>query len=184
MSLQDIIKKILADTQGDLQAIEADKAEKKAALDKASAQLEAAAKKDLEAREEEALKSVDEKTASMARRENTKALQMAKRKLLDRGMEKFLNALLEADDKLYSQVCEKLIAALPFEKGTLTVPVAKESLMKKIATGFDIKTSTSIKGGFIAASGKSEIDNTFENLVHSEYRSDLEMHLADQLKLV
>lgn len=184
MSLQDIIKKILADTQVDLQEIEAGIATQKAALEKASAEIEAADKKDLEARTETALKSVDDKTASMARRENSKTVQMAKRNLLDQAMQKFLDSLLNADEKLYTEICEKLVAALPFTEGTLSVPSAREAIMKKIAPGFTLKTEANINGGFVAVHGKSEIDNTFENLVLSEYKSDLEMYLADQLKLV
>jgi len=49
MSLQDIIKKILADTQGDLQVIESEAAEKKQALDRKYADLESADKKELDA---------------------------------------------------------------------------------------------------------------------------------------
>ena len=184
MSLQDIIKKILADTQDELQAIERETAEKRAALEAASAEIEAADTKALEARTEAALKSVDEKTASMARRENAKAVAAAKRQLLDQAMEKFLSALLAVDDKAYSEIVEKLLKALPFEKGTLLVPTEREALTKKLATGFDIKTTKQFKGGFVAQQGAAEIDNSFENLVQSEYKAELEMYLADQLKLV
>ncbi len=184
MSLQDIIKKILADTQGDLQAIDAETTEKKQALDVAYAEKQALDKKELSAKADAALKSVDEKTASMARRENAKALQQAKRDLLDQALVKFLDSLLNADDKLYTEICEKLVKGLPFNKGTMTVPKAKEALMKGLAADFEIKTTDDFKGGFVASHEASEIDSSFENLVHSEYRSELEMYLADQLKLV
>jgi vacuolar-type H+-ATPase subunit E/Vma4 len=184
MSLQDIIKKILADTQGDLQAIETEAGDKKQALDKAYAEKQALDKKELEVKAATALKSVDDKTASMARRENSKAIQLAKRELLDQALAKFLDSLISADDKAYTEVCEKLVKTLPFTKGTMMVPKGKETLMQKLAVGFDIKATADIKGGFIAASDGSEIDNSFENLVQSEYRSDLEMYFADQLKLV
>lgn len=183
MSLQDIIKKILADTATDLQAIEAEAAAQKKTLDAQSAEIEAQDKKALQTRTEEALVSVTEKTASMARRENAKALQVAKRTLLDQALAKFLASLLNADEKLYSQVCERLIEALPFAEGTLTVPAAREATMKKLAPKFDIKTGK-VEGGFVAVHGNTEIDNTFTNLVNSEYKAELEMYLADQLKLV
>jgi len=184
MSLQDIIKKILADTAQDLQNIEAESAEARKALEIASSEKEAQDQKDLEARTAAALTSVDEKTASMARRENAKAVQLAKRNLLDKAMAKFLDSLLNADEALYTQICEKLIAALPFAEGDLTVPAGKEALMKKLAPKFNIKADAKLNGGFIATHGVSEIDNTFENLVSSEYKAELEMYLADQLKLV
>lgn len=184
MSLQDIIKKILADNQAALQQIEADLAEKRTALEAESAKLEAQEAQDLETRTDSALKSVDAKTASMARRENAKAVMAAKRTLLDQAMDKFLESLLAADDKLYTEINEKLVKALPFNKGTLEVPAGREALMKKLASGFDVKASNHLKGGFIAQHGASEIDNSFENLVHSEYKAELEMYLADQLKLV
>jgi vacuolar-type H+-ATPase subunit E/Vma4 len=184
MSLQDIIKKILADTQGDLQAIQAESAGKKKELEALYATKEAADKKELDAKAAVALKSVEDKTASMARRENSKAIQLSKRELLDEALEKFLVSLQEADDKLYTQVCEKLISALPFKEGTLLVPTKREALTKKMAPDFDVKTTNDFKGGFKATLNGSEIDNSFESLVRSEYRSDLEMYLADQLKLV
>ena len=184
MSLQDIIKKILADTQGDLQKIEADLADKKKALDEAYAEYEALDKKELEAKAKTALQLVDEKTASMARRENTKAIQQAKRELMDQALEKFLDSLINADEKLYNEICEKLIKALPFSSGTVTVPKARQAAMKPLLSGFDIETSQDFAGGFMVAHEGSVIDNSFENLVMSEYRSDLEMYLADQLKLV
>ena len=184
MSLQDIIKKILADTQGDLQAIDAQSADKKKALEALYAEKEGMDKKELEAKAAIALKSVEDKTASMARRENAKAVQLSKRELLDEALEKFLTSLQEADDKLYVQVCEKLIAGLPFKEGTMMVPVSREALTKKMAPEFDVKTTNDFKGGFKAIHNGSEIDNSFESLVRSEYRSDLEMYLADQLKLV
>jgi len=184
MSLQDIIKKILADTQGDLQVIESEAAEKKQALDRKYADLESADKKELDAKADIALKSVDDKTASMARRENSKAIQIAKRELLDQALDKFLESLLKADDKLYTEICEKLVKALPFDKGTLLVPAERETITKKFAPGFEVKITKAFKGGFVATQASSEIDNSFESLVKSEYRSDLEMYLTDQLKLV
>ncbi len=184
MSLQDIIKKILADTQGDLQAIDAESADKKKHLESLYAEKKEADKKDLELKAAVALKSVETKTASMARRENAKAIQRAKRELLDEALNKFLTALQEADDKLYIQVCEKLIAALPFKEGIMIVPSSREALTKKLVPTFEVKTTNDFKGGFKAICNGSEIDNSFESLVRSEYRADLEMYLADQLKLV
>lgn len=184
MSLQDIIKKILADIQDEIQAIEAETVEKKKVLDKTYADKERQDKIEFAAKAQAALKSVDEKTASMARRENAKVLQATKRKLLDSVLEQFLASLLAADEEFYTKICRALINKIPFDSGELKVPKEKFELMKRLAPQFKVSATSAFAGGFVALHESSEIDNSFENLVCSEYADELEIYLADQLKLV
>ncbi len=184
MSLQDILKKIALSSQAEIEKIEAETAQRKGELDKASEAKAKEQKAELEAKTQAALKAVDDKTASMARRENAQLLLKTKRKMLDKAMTQLLQSLEQADDTLYEDITKKLIAKLPFTKGTMYVPEARVTLMKSLAKGFEVQAHKSLKGGFIASDAGAEVDNSFENLVFSEYASELEMFLSDQLKLV
>ena len=129
--------------------------------------------------------SVEEKTRSMARRENAKSILTFKRALIKKSLEEFLGSLEMASDDLYGKIIEKLFSQLSFTEGELVIPQRRESLMKNITPqGFSLKSSTEIEGGFIAHSKGATVDNSFKNLVFSEFRDALEIYFANQLKLL
>ena len=184
MSLQDILKKIAVNAQNEIDQTKSEVKAEKAKLEKASSEIEAQELKTLESKTSEALQSVDEKTASMARRENKQRMLMVKRQVLNQAMDQLLSQLEGADDDLCTEINTKLVKALPFTAGELRVPASRVAMMKKIASGFEVVSDDSIKGGFVASHGGQEVDSTFANLVHSEYRSELEMHISHQLKII
>jgi len=58
-------------------------------------------------------------------------------------------------------------------------------LTKKFAPdGFEIKVDDKIGGGFIARSGKAEIDYSFKNLIFSEFSDNLRSYFAENLRLL
>ncbi len=184
MSLQDIIQKIAADNEAEIEKIEAKTAEQKKQLDADASKSEAEALKALGAKTEAALQSVDAKTTSMARRENAQGSASVKRKGIDTAMGKLLDSLEKSDDKTYQEIVSSLVKSLPFSKGTMLVPASRLSLMKDLAGDFELESDDKMGGGFIARDGKAEVDNTFKNLVRSVHASELEIFIASQLKLV
>lgn len=185
MALQDILKKILAKADDEVQEINADFEAKKQVLEAESAKTEAQDLEALNKKTEEALSVVDDKITSMARRENSKVLLSAKQKLIKSSLEKFQASLENADDKSYGEVLEKLFASISDAEGKVLTPKNRLDITKKVSPKhFDVVADDSIKGGFILKCDNGEIDNSFQNLVQSEYRSELEMYFVDYLKLI
>lgn len=185
MALQDILSKILEEADKEIAKINQDFEAKKSVLEKEMATEEKAELSALNEKTKEALNSVEEKTRSMARRENAKSVLISKRDLIKESLEAFLRSLEAAPDDLYGKIIEKLFSQLSFEKGELVVPEKREALMKKIMPqGFSLKTSKEVRGGFIAHGKGATVDNSFKNLVFSEFRNELEIYFANQLKLL
>jgi len=180
MALADIAQKILAEIDSQIKTLEKDFEAQKKTLAGTYAEKEKTALKDLTGKTDKALKDVEQKISAMARQENKKALLQARRNILDQAMETFLKALEGSEKKA---IYEKLVAGLGTEKGTLTCASSDESVLKSLAKGFEVKTDKNITGGFIVHADGAEIDNTFQNLVYSVYRDELEMYFTDQLKL-
>ena len=184
MALQDILKKILQEADVSIESLQAELQNQKAELDKASTAQEAQEAADLKDKTEKALASIETKTTSMARRENNQRLLTVKRDLIARCLEAFLASLEEADDATYQSVLKALFAKVN-ATGTALVPESRLKASEAVAPkGVTVKADKDIKGGFILKTDHSEINNTFHELVYAEYRSELEMYFANQLKLV
>jgi len=181
MSLQDILKKILEKAQQEAKAIEAETADKKKAIEQQYKSKEKEAHQALEVKTNEALESIDRKTQSMARREASKLTGAAKKDLIDSVLATFIDHLSQLDDKTYKQIVSKLLEQITEQDGALQVSKGKKSLFD---TQFEIKESEDVKGGFIFSNKQVEIDNTFESLVLSQFRPQLEIYFSEQLKLV
>lgn len=184
MALADIAQKILAAVDDQVKVLEQDFVAQQKKLDGKFADKEKSALAELEQKTEKALTDVEQKISAMARQENKKALLQARRNVLDQAMEALLTALQGADKSAKESIYKKLLAEVDSDQGELRVAPADEALFKSLAKGLSVKTDQHIKGGFMLTLGGAEVDNTFENLVYSVYRDDLEMYFADQLKLV
>ena len=157
------------------------------AKDKIDAEMETQTKEallDVDAKTANALKAVDTKIEAMGRSENRQSLLFSRRKLLDAAIQGLYDSLLTADKDIKTQLYTKLASSLEAKDGEITVAAGDKALLEACLKGdFKIKESADIKGGFIYTSHGTEIDNTFKNLVFSEYRQALELYFADQLKL-
>lgn len=185
MALQDILKKILDEAQAEVQVIESEFAVKKKDLEKES---EAMLKEDLETLKKKyhnASEQVDHKIESMARREGVKHTLSVKNEIIQIALDRFQERLEKADDTLYSAVLEKLFAAMKGDSGRIFVSKKRLSITQKYAPkGCSFFEDDTIGGGFIFRGVDSEIDNTFQNLIQSEFRRELTAYIADHLKFV
>ena len=185
MSLQDILKRILDEASVEIHNIEADTEKEKKILLEESVKIEKAEQDKLDAKTQAVLESVEQKMASMARRENAQSLLGSKRKIITESLTLFLKKLESADDKTYGQILEKLFSRIPFRSGKVLAPAKRLEITSKFAPpGFDVVAHKDIVGGFILHTGGTEVDNSFESLVFSEFRDALTSYFADQLKLI
>ncbi len=181
MSLQDILKKILDQAQAQVKEIEKETAEKKASLVAASSDIESKDLSDLEARTKGAFGSVDTKAQSMARRDTAKMLGGVKKDLVEKSLAALIVHLNGLGDEAYKKFISALLSQVDEKDGVLEIPKGKKSLYD---TSIELKEVDSVSGGFIFRNKTVTIDNTFESLVYSQFRSQLEIYFAEQLKLV
>lgn len=185
MAFQDILKKILDEAQVQVQAIESERDAQKQELQKQSDQQ---LKEDLELlkkKSEAAAAHVDQKITSMARREGGKHALEVKNEIIQIALDRFQERLEKAEDATYSAVLEKLFATINEDSGRIFVSKKRLPITQKHAPkGCSFFEDDTIGGGFIFRGVDSEIDNTFQNLVQSEYRQDLVAYMAEHLKLV
>jgi vacuolar-type H+-ATPase subunit E/Vma4 len=185
MSLQDILKRILDEAATEVKNIEVDTAKEKDILAEESAKIQKAEQDKLDAKTEAVLQSVEKKMSSMARRENSQSLLRAKRNTITSALDLFLKKLENADDKTYGQILEKLFAKTTLPSGKVFAPAKRLEITSRFAPpGFDVVTHKDIVGGFILQSGGTEVDNSFQSLVFSEFRDALTSYFADQLKFI
>ncbi len=185
MSLQDLLKKILDDAAVEAEKILAEAEEQKKVVAEEFVQKGKAEKSDLDDKTKKALEAVEDKTKSMARRENAKMLLDVKQRVIQKALADFLARLEGADAELYGKVLDKLFEQISLDSGKVHAPEARLEVTKKHAPkGFDVVADKEITGGFVLKSGKSEIDNSFQNLVFAEYHSEFTTYFAEQLKLV
>lgn len=184
MALQDILKKIQAQAETHEAKIEQDLAQDKAQVDADIDAQTKAALLEMDGKTAKALEAVDTKIEAMGRSENRQALLASRRKLLDEALEALYESLVAADKELKTQLYTKLAASLGATEGNIVVAKGDQAILESVLKGeFKVTESADIKGGFVYTSNGTEVDNTFRNLVFSEYRQALELYFADQLKL-
>jgi len=185
MTLRDILQKILDEAKKEISTLEREFEIKKADLHTESKEIE---KKEIAVvREKAALAadSVEKKTRQMARRENAKILLATKQKLIETAIAAFESSLEKCDNETYGKILKKCFAKMPMKSGTIFTPDIRIAITQKFAPdGFEIKADPNIRGGFIARSGKAEIDCSFKNLIFSEFSDDLRSYFAENLRLL
>ena len=185
MSLQDLLKKIITDSEEKVGEIKSRLEQQKKDMAEEFAKKEKQALLGIDEKTTKALASVDEKIHLMARRTNAKSMLKAKQTVIKSALEHFLRHLEQSESTLYGKILEKLFARIHAKSGKVFAPNSRLEITKKYANPeFEVIPSESIKAGFIFHSGISEIDNTFENLVLSEFREEFTAYFAQQLKLV
>ncbi len=186
MALQDILKKILIEAEETVKTVASDSDKAKKELIVRSQEVQASELKDLEGKTQKALESVESKTNSMARREKSKIILETKQEIIKGFLDKLQNRLENLSDEAYGKIIEKLLQKISDTEGTAQVPTSRTSLMKSlVASGISVEESKDVSGGFIFKSKTgAEIDNSFESLIHSEFRSALEMYFSEQLKFI
>lgn len=187
MSLPDILKKIIDDSQKAIKQIEAETEASKADVSAQFEAREARERKDLDVKMKKAIQSVDDKVRLMARRENAKLLLEAKQEVIQKALTVLLEHLENADEALYKSVLSPLFQKITEQEGVVYTSSKRVALTKSClpsGSKFSVVADDHIKGGFIFRGKQSEIDNTFYELIFSEFRSDLTTYFAEQLRLI
>jgi len=185
MALQDILQKILDEAAAEVVRIEDETRNEEQVLEAESVEILAREQAALEAKEAAALKTVERKTSTMARREIKKQILAAKHAVISDALDKFVAHLENLGDDAYGKFIEKLCEGLAGGTGKLLAPKARVAVTKKFAPkGFDVVESDTVTGGFLAQLPTAEIDNSFTNLVRSEFRNEIEEFFAQKLKLI
>ncbi len=184
MALQDILQKILDEAAGEVKNLEAAMDGEKKQLKSEADEQTATQLEGLAAKKADALGSIETKTNAMARRDSKSRQQEARRNVITMAMEKFLEHLVALSDDQYSQELEPVVAPIPAQ-GTSCAPQARVAITKKVAPkGFSVEATEDIKGGFIAKFAKAEVDCSFESVVFSEFRNEIESFFAQKLNLI
>lgn len=184
MALQDILKKVLEDAAKKVTAIEAEAKIEVANIQK---QIETTETEELTTLKEEhalALESIEEGTISTARREQKKFQLAAKCEVLEMALANFYTHLVELSDAEYEKVITALFAGIN-ETGTIIVPTKRLEVSKKVAPkGSTVEGSEDIAGGFLFKTEAMTVDNSFKNVVYSEYKTTIEGFFAQKLELI
>ncbi|HEY5714404.1 MAG TPA: V-type ATP synthase subunit E [Candidatus Gracilibacteria bacterium] len=184
MSLQDILKEILSqahtEVEGVKKSLEAEKNQLKKAADADLSQ----AVDQVKARGKEAAISVQTKMEDMARKENKKVELQTRRAVIDKALLALIDHFGSLSEDHYADFFKKASSDLGSEKGVFSVPENRKSVAEKNApSGCEVRFDKNVKSGFVFTSERFTVDNTFENLVMSEFRSPLEIYFTQKLNL-
>jgi len=185
MALQDILKKILDEAEKKAKEIQSQTVEACKKLDAEFEELSKIDATESDKRLKSAIETADKKMSVVIRRESSQRILAAKQELIRKSLEKFVDSLENADDKLYGEILQKLFADFSWKSGQIFAPKNRVEITKKFApAGCEIVGSDEIHGGFHAKSDSAEVDRTFKNLIFSEFRDEIAAHFAEQLKFL
>ena len=185
MAIDDILQKILAEAAAVVSDIEKETKVKILDLEKESKKLEEEDRENLKQKKAKAIKTLSDKATAIARQNEKKQLLLAKHEIVKQAKENFCEYLCNLPDSKYSLFISKLMKATHIDSGKVFVPKNRLELSQSIITEkFDIVASEKIKGGFVLRTATAEIDNSFQNLIFSEFRNDLEEFFAKKFKLI
>ncbi len=186
MALQDILKKILIEAEEIIKNLQLEAENEVKKIIAASDEIKKTELKKFEDKTQKALDSVETKTRSMARREKSKVILETKQAIIQEFLNKLQKKLENLPDDSYGKIIKKLLEKISDTEGVISVPSLRVKIMKSlIPSGFTLEESNDISGGFIFKSKTgAEINNSFKSLIHSEFRSKLEMYFSEQLKFI
>ncbi len=186
MALQDILEKIEKEAAEKISGLEKDFNEKKKKLEQDYDKKQKEIDHDMHEKVEEKSKKILEKAENLAEREINNHLLEGKRKIIDEALEEAIEAL-STSDKYEEMLTSMLEKAGLDEENTVVIPAkgkedkTKSAIKKSGKNYFLSDKSDDFKGGFILKTDKVEIDNTFETIIKSELREELEIKLHKQM---
>jgi vacuolar-type H+-ATPase subunit E/Vma4 len=185
MSLQDILQKILDEAKIEIDLIKKDLEKEKAILLEESTKIEAENKLFLAKKQETTGEKIKQKTDSMARREVRQKMLATRHKIVVQAMNSFAEHLEKLSDDKYGEILKKLFSNISEDNGLILTSTNRLEITRKLAPkGFSVEVDNSIQSGFIAKLEKSEIDNTFQNLIFSEFHNQIRGFFAEKLSLI
>jgi len=182
MALQDILDKISKETSKQLEELEKEFKDKKKKLEEQNEEAKKGIDENMHNKVEDRKKKILEKAETLAEREGKNKMLQAKRRLIDTALEEAISALIKADN--YEEILTDMLKKVEIkDENTVVVPARgkEESTKNAIKNSgkkfFLSEKSSDIGGGFILKTDKVEIDNSFETIVKSQMKEDLEIEL-------
>lgn len=181
MALSDLLEKIEQDTVVRIADLEKQFQEKMQSLEGANTARQKQIDEEMHVKVDERSKKIIEKAENLAERESSNKLLAAKRSVIDEALDAAVEALATAEN--YEEILTDMLKAADLPEDTVVVPAkGKEDLTKKAikASGkkfFLSDKSAHISGGFILKTEKVEVDNSFETIIKSQLREELEIKL-------
>ncbi len=185
MSLQDILQKILDEANLEIKKIQQELEQEKKSLFNEFEKEKTAEIEKIAQKKEKAEEKIKQKIESIARREIKQKMLSVRHEVITKALNSFVEYLEKLPDNKYEEVLKKLFAKISGSEGVILAPANRIEVTKKVAPkGFSVEKDDSVKGGFIAKLGKAEVDNTFKNLVFSEFQNEVRSFFAEKLNLI
>lgn len=185
MALQDILQKILQQAKTQVSEIEKEYAAESKQLKKEFDTSEKKLAAELEQKKDAALEKLHSETESMAARNNKQALLTAKNAVIADALKHLVDHLSQLSDEDYGSVLKKLASRIDASSGTVFVPKNRLAISKEVfPKTLTIKEDSALTGGFVFQAEGFEVDNSFSNLIYSEFRAELESFFIQELELL
>jgi vacuolar-type H+-ATPase subunit E/Vma4 len=181
MALTDILEKIKSQMLVEIEKLEKEFNEKKKKLEKVSQKRQKEIDEFLHKKIDEKSKEIIEKAEKLAEREAQNNLLKAKRELIGGTLEKSITEL--SNHEQYEKILTSMLKKTAFPEDAVVIPAkgkedqTKSAIQNSGKSYFLSEKSADITGGFIIKTEKIEIDNSFETILNSELRQDLEIRL-------
>jgi len=182
MPLIDILERIKKETDEKIALLEKEFKEKKAKLEEDNKKCEQAIDEDMHQKVDEKSKKILEKAKTLAEREGKNMLLQAKRQIIEETLEEAIDKLA-CSDKYAGIVTDMLKAASLDGENIVVIPAKGKETETKAAIKdsgqnyFLSDKSKDMRGGFILKTDKVEIDNSFETIIKSQLKQELEIKL-------
>ncbi len=181
MALQDILKRILFDTDLEIQKEASDCQQE---IQKISEQAEKEWQEEkilLEQKTIQKIKKMEERLSFLLYKESQRKELQVKNKILKSILTHLLQTLENADEKSYGLILKKLFSSLPSSSGKILTPPKRMEITSHYAPkNCEVKADKDVQSGFIFQNGNLEIDNSFQNLIFSEFYDDLVQYIAHE----
>lgn len=182
MALTDILEKISEELAENLKQLEKSFNEKEKKLEEEYEKKQKDLDKALHEKVQEKSAKILEKTENLATQEGKNELLKEKRKLMDTFIEKAIDEISKSDK--YESIITKMLKQSDIKgEGAVVVPAkgkeeeTKRAIKESGKDYFLSDKSENMKGGVIIKTDKIEIDNSFETIINSQLREDLEISL-------
>jgi vacuolar-type H+-ATPase subunit E/Vma4 len=185
MSLNDILQKIIDQAEVEVKDLQAQASHQKQEMKKTSQRFCEVKKTELAEKTEEALASVQKKMETMGHQEVARQVLTAKQEVVQAALVGLYNQLVNIDDETYGQIMKKLFVSIENKPMKIITAPNRVEITKQYAPGAaEIEGQKKVTGGFIVESKGMTIDNTFKNMIFSEFKEALTMYFAQKLNLV
>lgn len=185
MTVTNIIEKILQNAQVKAGQVAKD-TQQDIELLKVEIQEEYQAKKEkLEKSTSEKIARATKKARVLAQMEGRNKLLAKKREIIEEVLQETLRKLSSLSAKDYEQLLAQMMKGIAFEDGTVYPAEGKENSTKgavKLAgKSFKVGASKKIAGGFLFESEIADVDASFETLIYSVLKADLEHKIVTHI---